>query len=68
MAASIAPDVEDPAFYAQRPSATVTNYHGLVLIANPAGPTFNGFDHESLTHISCGHSRYTTFLPFLLVE
>jgi hypothetical protein len=47
MTASAVPDVKDPAFFAQRLSATVADNNGLVFSAYPADPTLGYGDHKS---------------------
>jgi hypothetical protein len=47
VAASAVPDVEDPAFFAQRFSATVADNNGLVFTAYLADPAVGCSNHES---------------------
>ncbi len=52
VAASVAPDIENPAFFTQGLGAAVADDHGLVFPAKLANPAFGDFDHDRLLQIS----------------
>lgn len=51
VAASVAPDVEDPAFLAQRLSASVAKHDGLVFSTNLANSACDDLNHDRLPKI-----------------
>ena len=51
MAATVAPDIEEPAFFAQRLPAAVADDDGFVLAANLANSSFDGLGHDLLAQI-----------------